>query len=94
MNIIKQGETYYSEIALSGDDVDAFTYTMSVMQFPDDTPAITRAITVTDGAAQIALTSAETLALAVGQWIIHVQASDSDEDIRGIERIYICKGWL
>ena len=94
MNIVRQGETYYSELALSGDDVDAFSYIMSVMQYPDDVPAVTRAITVLDGAAQIALTSVETLALAVGQWIIHVHASDADEDIRGIERINIGKGWL
>lgn len=94
MNIVKQGETYASELELSGDDVSAFTYTMSVLQYPDDTPAISRAITLEDCKAQIALTSAETDALAVGQWAIHVQSADSDEDIRAVEYIHIAKGWV
>lgn len=94
MIIVRQGATYYSDHALSGEDVDAFTYTMSVLQYPDDTPAISRAITVEDNKAQIALTSAETAALAVGAWAIHVQADDADEDIRSVERIHIAKGWV
>jgi len=94
MNIVRQGATYASELGLSGDDVDGFTYIMDIMQFPDDTPAISRTITLEDSKAQVALTSAETLALAVGQWAIHVHAADSDEDIRAIEYIHISKGWL
>jgi hypothetical protein len=92
--IVRQGETYASELALSGDDPDGFTYTMSVLQYPDDTPAISRALTLDDNKAQIALTSAETAALAVGQWFIHVQASDADEDVRAQERIHIAKGFV
>ncbi|VAW38952.1 hypothetical protein MNBD_GAMMA01-1338 [hydrothermal vent metagenome] len=94
MNIVKQGETYASELALSGDNVSAFTYTMCVLQFPNDTPSISRTISLSDDKAQIALTSAETLALKVGQWAIHVQAADSDEDIRAVEYINIAKGWV
>lgn len=94
MKIVRQGETFTSDYELSGDDVDGFTYTMSVMQYPGDTPAISRALTIEDGAAQIALTSAETAALAIGQWVIHVQAADSDEDVRTPERIHITKGWV
>lgn len=94
MDVVKQGETYSTELELSGDDVEAFAYTMSVLQFPDDTPAITRALTLEDGKAQIDLTSAETAALAVGQWAIHVQSADSDEDIRAIEYIHVAKGWV
>lgn len=94
MNIVRQGATYSSELGLSGDDVDAFNYIMDVMQYPDDIPAISRTIVLKDSKAQIALTSAETLALAVGQWAIHVHATDSDEDIRAIEYIHLSKGWL
>jgi len=94
MKIVRQGETYTFDFTLSGDDVAAFTYTMSVLQYPGDTPAISRELTVTDGAAQAALTSAETAALAVGQWVIHVQSADSDEDVRTPERIQIAKGWV
>ncbi len=90
INRIEQGETYGFVTGLTGDDTDAFTTTMNVLQFPGDTPAITR--TVTDSTDT--LTSAETAALAVGQWFIHIKSADSDEDIRQPEKLYIAKGWL
>jgi len=91
---IRQGETYDFSFDVSGDDESGFTATMSVMQYPGDTPAITRALTYTDRSFLGTLTSAETAALAVGQWFIHIQTADSDEDLRKPLKLYISKGWL
>ncbi len=89
MDRVEQGETYGFTTSLSGEDTDAFTVEMYVLQYPGDTPAISR--TLTDG--EGTLTSAETAALAVGQWFIHLKASDTDEDARDPIKIYITKGW-
>jgi hypothetical protein len=89
INRIRQSETFGFEIALTGDDTAAFTNTLNVMQYPGDTPAITRTITAeTD-----TLTSAETAALAVGQWWIYITSSDTDENIQDPIKLYISKGW-
>ncbi len=90
MDIVEQGETYGFTTGLSGDDTDAFTTVINVLQYPGDTPSITR--TVTNNVDT--LTSAETAALAVGQWIIHFKSTDSDEDVREPIKIYIAKGWV
>lgn len=90
MDIIEQGETFSFEPTLSGNGASEFTLTMSVLQYPGDTPTITRSIT---GDTET-LTSAETAALDVGQWFIHVKAADSDEDIREPIKLYISKGWV
>jgi hypothetical protein len=89
INSIRQGETFGFETGLSGTDTEAFTNTLSVLQYPGDTPAITRTITNEIDT----LTSAETAALAVGQWFIYIKSSDSDEDIREPVKLYIAKGW-
>lgn len=94
INKIRQGETFDFSQDISGDTESGFTTTMSVLQYPDDTPAITRALTYTDGSFLGTLTSAETAALAVGQWFIHLQSSDSDEDLREPIKLYISKGWV
>lgn len=93
MESIRQGETYDFSVDVSGDDESGFTATMSVLQYPGKTPAITRALTYTDGSFLGTLTSTETLALAVGQWFIHVKIADSDEDLRKPIKIYIAKSW-
>jgi hypothetical protein len=67
---------------------------MDVMQFPGDTPAISRTLTFTDDSFKGNLTSAETLSLAVGEWWIHIHSSDSDEDLREPQKLYISRGWL
>ncbi len=90
INRIEQGATFGFETGLTGDDTDAFTNVMNVMQYPGDTPAITR--TITDETET--LTSAETAALAVGQWFIHIKSTDTDEDVRTPVKLYIAKGWL
>jgi len=93
MNQVEQGATFSFEFSLSGDPA-GLTTTMNVMQYPGDTPAITRALTLTDGKFKGTLTSAETDALAIGQWFIHTSAVDSDEDIREPIKLYISKGWI
>lgn len=92
-NYIEQGETYDFEFEISG-DASGFTSTMNVMQYPGDTPAITRALTQDGDKFKGTLTSAETLALAVGQWFIHATTADSDEDLREPIKLYISKGWV
>lgn len=94
MNIVEQGETFDFDFDLSGDDVSGFTVTMNVLQYPGDSPAITRALTYSDGKFIGTLTSAETAALAVGQWFVHITASDSDENLREPIKLYIAKGWV
>lgn len=94
INQIRQGETYDFSQDISGDDESGFTTTMSVMQYPDDAPAITRVLPYTNGSFLGTLTSAETAALAVGQWFIHLQSSDSDEDLREPIKLYIAKSWI
>lgn len=93
-NTIRQGETFAYEHELSGDDADGFTYNMTVLQYPGDTPAIDRALTVISGVVDATLTSAETAGLNIGQWFIHIRANDSDEDVRTPKKLYISKGWL
>lgn len=90
MNSIQQGETFTFDPSISGTNASAFTYTMDVLKYPGDTPTITRVIT---GDTET-LTSAETTALGVGQWWIHIKATDSDEDVREPIKLYISKGWV
>lgn len=93
--IIRQGETHTFEFELSGNEVDGFTSTMDVLQYPDDTPTITRALTLDGNKFKGTITSNETLTLlGVGQWFTHATTSDSDEDIREPIKFYIAKGWV
>ena len=94
INSIRQGESYDFDFEISGDDVAGFSATMKVMQYPGDTPAIDRALTYSGGKFIGTLTSAETAALPVGQWFIHVRADDTDEDLRSPLKLYIAKGWV
>ena len=90
MNTVEQGETFTFDTELSGTSASGFTVTMNVLQYPGDTPAITR---VVDEDTET-LTSAETAGLSVGQWFIHLSAADSLEDVREPIKLYISKGWL
>jgi len=91
-NNIRQGETFDFEFEISG-DATGFSGTMDVMQYPLDTPAITRALTKDGNKFKGTLTSVETLALAVGEWFIYGTTNDADEDLRDPTKLYISKGW-
>ncbi|MCP5005532.1 MAG: hypothetical protein GY941_16580 [Planctomycetes bacterium] len=93
MNMVRQGATFSQDIDISGDNESGFTVTIDVMQYPGDTPSISRALTYTGGTFPMTITSAETSALDVGQWFIYVTSSDSDEDLREPIKLYISKGW-
>ncbi len=93
-NNVEQGRTFDFDFALSGEDPTAFTTTFNVLQYPGDTPAVTRAMTVEDDKYIGSLTGTETAALAVGQWIIHINAVDSDEDLAEPIKLYVSKGWV
>lgn len=93
MNIVEQGETFDFTLD-AGDDDSGLTCEINVLQYPGDTPTITRTITQVGGEWPITLTSAETAALAVGQWYIHSNISDASEDIREPIKLYISEGWI
>ena len=94
MNIVRQGESFDFDSDVSGDNESGFTVTMDVLQYPGDTPDISRALSYIDGSFKGTITSAESAALAVGQWFIHITANDSDEDLRDPVKLYISKGWV
>lgn len=94
MNVVEQGETFTFDFSLSGNAVEDMSANMSVLQYPGDTPTISRSLTYDDGKFVGTLTSAETATLDIGQWFIHLRATDSDENIREIIKIYITKGWV
>ena len=91
-NNIEQGETYAFSFDVSGDS--GLTGVFNVLQYPGATPAITRDLTIVGDEFTGELTSAETSALAIGQWFIHANISDTDEDIRDPVKLYVGKGWL
>ena len=97
-DLVYQGSTFTYEFTLDGVGANAFTATMSVMQYPGDTPIISREVSYSciDGDCGYigTLTSAETASLSVGQWFIHVDAADSDENINESIKIYVRKGWV
>ena len=93
-NSIRQGATFDFDTDITGESESGFTVNIAVMQFPGDTPSIARAISYTDGSFKGTLTSAETAALSIGQWFIHIRANDTDEDLREPIKVYIAKGWI
>ncbi len=95
VDIIEQGETYSFEVSATSATVDStLALSVNVLQYPGDTPAITKSITPEGGLYKGILTSAETAALAIGQWFIHTNFTDDDEDIREPIKLYISKGWI
>lgn len=95
MNVIQQGETFTFDFELSGEDLEGMTATMDVLQYPGDTPAISRALILQENGKFVGtLTSAETTGLAIGQWFIHATTSDADENIRDIIKLYVTKAWV
>jgi hypothetical protein len=93
-NTVRQGATYDFNVDLDGSDESGFTVNIAVMQFPGDTPSISREITYIGKSFKGSLTSAETAALAIGRWYIHTRASDTDEDLREPIPLDISKGWI
>lgn len=92
-NYIEPGETYDFEFTVSG-DASGFTGTMNVLQYPGDTPDITRVMTRDGNTFKDTLTSAETISLGYGQWFVHGTTNDPDEDIRSPEKLYIGVQWV
>ena len=93
MNIVEQGETFDFTLDAGTDD-EALTCEINVLQYPQDTPTITRTISIVDGEWPVTLTSAETASLSVGQWFIHSTLSDASEDIREPIKLYVTQGWV
>lgn len=91
---VKQGTSYYFSQCLEGEDVNEFTYSLEVKQYPDDTPSVMKTLTtIVDNQVTGVLTAAETASLAVGLWYINITSSDPDEDIQEERRIQITKAW-
>ncbi len=93
-NIIRQGETFDFDIDLDGTAESGFTVNIDVMQYPGDTPAVSREVSYSGGSFKASITSAETTAMSVGQWFIYVTSSDSDENLQKPIKLYIAKGWV
>lgn len=89
MNSVRQGETFTFTTGLTDVEASKLTNVFNVMQYPGDTPAITGTITSN----KRILTSAETAALAIGQWFIYRRSSDTEDDTREPVKLYISKGW-
>lgn len=94
INSVRQGHTFEFDFGISGSDVEAFATTFSVMQYPSDTPAITRGMDYYEGKFIGTLTALETTDLAVGQWFIYPNAVDADEDLGEPIKLYVAKGWV
>jgi len=92
METIRQGETFSFDLEVSGDE--SLSCTMSVLQYPGDTAAITKIITPVAGVYSGLITSAESALLDVGQWMIVNRFTDSDEDVREPIKLYVSKGWV
>lgn len=90
MSAIEQGESFDFKVAAG----DATAASFEVKQYPGDTAAITRAMTLAGTDFIDTLTSAETAALAIGQWFIHIQLTNTTDDIREPVKLYVSKGWL
>lgn len=93
-NSIRQGETFDFDTDITGSNESGFAVNIAVMQYPGDTPSISRALSYISGSFKGTLTSAETAALSIGQWFIHIRANDTDEDLRDPIKLYIAKGWI
>ena len=94
MNLIEQGETFTFLFEVSDNLYTGLTAEANVLQYPGETPAITKSLTLTTDGFSGTLTSAETAGLAVGEWYIHARATDADEDLRNPIKLYVSKGWL
>lgn len=103
MNEVEQGRTFEFTWNISGPGNSAFTTTMNVLQYPGDTPAISRTIdyacpeTRTGDSVSCGyigtLTAAETNGLDVGEWWIHMTAVDSDENLAEPIKLYVKRKW-
>lgn len=99
LNLVEQKRTFDFSFELSGPDPVGFATVFNVLQFPGDTPAITRAMVI-DGTRYIgSITSVEMALLTIsgptsGQWWIHINAVDSDEDIADPIKLYVSRKWV
>ncbi len=92
---VSQGENYDFVFELDGLLPGGFTYLLEAKQYPDDTAAISRAVTVTSaGTVPVTVTPAETAALDAGLWYLTVKSTDADETVKSSTRIQIKKAWL
>jgi len=98
MNSVEQGRTFSYIVQLTGDGAESFTAETNVLQYPGDNPAISRVVEYScqdDGCGYIGtLTAADTAALDVGQWTIHVNMVDADENLAEPIKLYVTKGWV
>lgn len=98
---IKQGESLNFSFDLNGASLDGYTCNIAVKQYPDDTAAISRTITLgTDPDTNLPafsgfLTQTETAALTVGLWILNAVLFkvSTDEETTEEIRFQINNAW-
>lgn len=93
MNRVQQGASFEFEKTFSSDDAENFTVVFDVLQYAGDTPAIAARAMTHEGNGKFSgvLLTADTDALAVGQWLINIRGSDSDENVKDPIKLYISK---
>jgi len=98
VNTIGQGRTFSYLFELTGQDAEQFSVIMNVLQYPGDSPSVQRTVDYScqDGVCGYigTLSAVDTSLLEVGEWWIHLTATDSDEVISEPIKLYVTKGWV
>jgi hypothetical protein len=90
---IEQGETYAFAFDISGGDIEAFSGTWKLLQYPGDAATDTGTLTLDDNQFKGVLSSATTQGLAVSDWFIYASLTDTDEDIRDPLKFSVGIAW-
>lgn len=106
LNKVEAGRSTSFNFQLTGSGAEDFVTTMRVLQYPGDTPTIIKNIAYsceddrTDECGYIGtLTGVETASLFAAQdagnnqWIVHMNAVDSDENLADPIKLYVSQGW-
>jgi len=94
--VIRRGESLPFEFDRGGKSIDGYVCTISVKQYPDDIPSVSRVVEPTDDVWSGFLTHTETASLGInGLWIIHARLVRSETDQEEAEpvRFNISQSW-
>lgn len=71
-----------------------YNYALDLKQFPGDSPAFSRGLTMASSKIEVTLTELETALLAVGLWFAIVTFTKSDQTIERTKRLQVSKSWV
>lgn len=94
--VIRQGGSLPFVFDRDGESIDGWTCTINLMQFPGDTPTVSRVIAASGDTWPGFLTEAETTGLAIGHWRLVgvLDKASTDEKEKPIIRFHVAKKWL